>query len=111
MIIETVMYIYNVTVNIEDSAHDEWLQWMKETHIPDVMDTGLFLGNRMMQVMVEEESGITYSIQYEVKDMETLRLYHEVYAEKLQQDALEKFEGKFVAFRTVLRLEHTYPSK
>lgn len=104
------MYIYNVTINIEDSIHDEWLTWMKETHIPDVMDTGMFLRNRILQVMVEEESGTTYSIQYEVQDMETLKLYQEMYSPKLQQDLIDKFGGKFVAFRTVLRVEHNHPS-
>lgn len=102
------MYIYNVTVNIEKDVHDEWLQWMKETHIPDVMETGMFTGSRILQVMVDEESGITYSIQYEVKDTETLKLYNEMYAPKLQQDHKDKFEGKFVAFRTLLRIEHTH---
>ncbi len=102
------MYIYNVTVNIEEEAHDEWLAWMKETHIPDVMETGMFISNRMLEVMVEGENGRTYSIQYEVKDMETVLLYQQVYAPKLQQDHKDKFEGKFVAFRTMLRLEHTF---
>lgn len=102
------MYIYNVTVNIEDSAHDEWLTWMKETHIPDVMDTGLFISNRILQVMVEEDNGTTYSIQYEVRDMETLQLYQQVYAPKLQQEHKDRFEGKFVAFRTILRVEHNH---
>jgi len=106
------MYIYNVTVNIEDSVHDEWLQWMKESHIPDVLETGLFLRNRISQVMVEEESGTTYSIQYDVKDMETLKLYQQVYAPKLQAEHTEKFKDKFVAFRTILRVEHEYdPAK
>ncbi len=102
------MYIYNVTVNIEEEAHDEWLAWMKETHIPDVMETGMFISNRMLEVMVEGENGRTYSIQYEVRDMETVLLYQQVYAPKLQQDHKDKFEGKFVAFRTMLRLEHTF---
>jgi hypothetical protein len=102
------MYIYNVTVNIEDDIHDEWLAWMKETHIPDVMGTGMFLGNKMLEVMVDGENGRTYSIQYEVKDMETLALYQEVYAPKLQQEHIDKFENKFVSFRTLLRLEHTH---
>ncbi|MBT6440423.1 MAG: DUF4286 family protein, partial [Flavobacteriales bacterium] len=26
------MIIYNVTVKINNEVHDEWLQWMKETH-------------------------------------------------------------------------------
>jgi len=40
------MIIYSVTVNIDDSVHDEWVTWMKEVHIPDVMATGYFLENR-----------------------------------------------------------------
>jgi hypothetical protein len=102
------MYIYNVTINIEEEVHQEWLQWMKEVHIPDVMETGMFLDNRILQVMVEEEQGITYSIQYGVRDLETLKLYQEVYAPKLQAEHTAKFKDKFVAFRTILRLEHRH---
>ncbi len=102
------MYIYNVTVNIEEDVHLNWLQWMKETHIPDVMSTKLFKGSKIFQVMVDEQQGITYSIQYTVKDLETLRLYQEVYAPKLQKEHTEKFKDKFVAFRTILREEHEH---
>jgi hypothetical protein len=81
---------------------------MKEKHIPDVMETGMFLGNKIFQVMVEEEQGITYSIQYTVKDLETLQLYQEMYAPKLQQEHTEKYKDKFVAFRTILRMEYEF---
>lgn len=100
------MYIYNVTVNIEKDVHQDWLQWMKDVHIPDVLATGMFIDNRLCQVMVEEEQGITYSIQYRVKDLETLKLYQEMYAPKLQADHMQRFRDKFVAFRTILRIDH-----
>lgn len=100
------MYIYNVTVNIDSSVHDEWLKWMKENHIPDVLATGLFIDNRLCEVMVEEEQGKTYSIQYRVRDLETLKLYQEVYAPKLKEEHQAKFRDKFVAFRTILRIDH-----
>lgn len=100
------MYIYNVTVNIEADVHEDWLKWMKEVHIPDVLATGLFLDNRLCQVMVDEEQGITYAIQYRVRDLETLELYREVYAPKLQEEHGAKFQNKFVAFRTILRIDH-----
>lgn len=96
------MYIYNVTVNIEDDVRDEWLTWMKEHHIPDVLRTGLFIDGRILRVMVDEESGTTYSIQYKVKDLEALKLYEEMYAPGLRKEHSDKYEGKFVAFRTVL---------
>ena len=37
------MIIYNITVSIIDqNIHQNWLKWMKEIHIPEVMDTGFF---------------------------------------------------------------------
>jgi hypothetical protein len=100
------MYIYNVTVNIDDSVHDEWLNWMQRTHIPDVLNTGLFESCRFCRVMVDEESGTTYSIQYLVKDLETLQLYQQMYAPALQKEHTERYEGKFVAFRTILEMKN-----
>ena len=58
------MIIYNVTINIDESVHDKWLKWMRETHIPEVLETGKFLKAKMAKVLVEEEmGGITYYIQ------------------------------------------------
>ena len=35
------MIIYNVTMNVESDIHDEWLNWMRNTHIPKYFATGL----------------------------------------------------------------------
>ncbi len=76
---------------------------MKEVHIPDVMATGFFLENRFAKVLlVEEEGGVSYSVQYVCKNMADLQAYHGSHAPRLQADMKEKYEGKFVAFRTVL---------
>lgn len=99
------MYIYNVTVNIEKSVHEDWLNWMKEVHIPEVLATGLFIDNRLCEVMVEEEQGITYSIQYRLKDLASLDLYQKNFAPKLQAEHTARYRDKFVAFRTILRIE------
>ena len=70
------MIIYNVTVSLVDqSIHQDWLKWMKEIHIPEVMDTGYFLDNKICRLLVEDE--ITYAIQYTCKDMDTLNEYQE----------------------------------
>ena len=101
------MIIYNVTVNIDESAHDEWLQWMRKVHIPDVMSTGLFLSNRMCRILVEEEmGGISYAIQYTAKDKETLEQYQCEHAPRLQKAHTERYKDRFVAFRTFLEVVH-----
>jgi hypothetical protein len=98
------MIIYNVTVNIEDSVHDDWLQWMKKVHIPEVMSTGCFVEYRFARVMVEEESGTTYSIQYLTKNMDSLMDYRNNFAQKLQADTSARYGNQLVAFRTLLEL-------
>ncbi|MDP4855379.1 MAG: DUF4286 family protein, partial [Schleiferiaceae bacterium] len=37
------MYTYNVTVNVDDSIHAEWLHWMRSIHLPVVLATVMFL--------------------------------------------------------------------
>ncbi|MDQ3192863.1 MAG: DUF4286 family protein [Bacteroidota bacterium] len=98
------MIIYNITVNIENDVREEWLTWMKNVHIPDVMKTGLFIENRILKVLVQEESGTTYSIQYTCEKMEDLEKYQQEYAPRLQKEHTDKYKGKFVAFRTLLEV-------
>ncbi len=100
------MILYNVTVNIDLSVHDEWLQWMKEVHIPDVMATGLFLENKMCRIHAEEEGGKSYSIQYLAKSWAEYNQYQEIFAPKLQREHTLKYQGKFAAFRTLLEVVH-----
>ena len=98
------MIIYNVTINVEPEIHDEWFLWMKQTHIPDVLQTGMFSGHKMLKLLNEEpnNTGTTYAVQYYCKDLDDLQRYLEQYAPALRQDSQNKFEGKFVAFRTFL---------
>ena len=98
------MIIYNVTINVDDSIHEEWVHWMQETHMPDMLKTGKFTGALMTKVLVEEElGGTTYSIQYRCPDKARLEAYYKEDAPHLRGDS-KRFEGKFVAFRTELQI-------
>lgn len=102
------MIIYNVTVNIDADVHNEWLKWMKEIHIPDVMKTGLFIENKICRILAEEQGGLSYSIQYLCKDMATFKKYEQEFAPKLREEHSLRFAGKFAAFRTLLEVVHTH---
>lgn len=98
------MFIYNVTVNISDDVHTEWLKWMREIHIPDVMKTGCFIDNRLVKVLYVEDEGHTYSIQYTFLEMEDIENYNKNFAPKLQAEHAAKFKDKYAAFRTLLQV-------
>ena len=99
------MILYNVTINIDDSVHDEWLRWMQEVHIPEVMATGYFLRNQLFKLLTEvDNGGTTYSVQYFCRGMVDLEDYQREEAPALQAKTQALFEGKFYAFRTVLEV-------
>ena len=105
------MLIYNVTINIDDAVHDEWLTWM-ETHILEVLDTGKFISAKFTQVLVDEEmEGKTYSVQYTVNSREDLEAYYKEDADNLRIQGLKKFGDKMLTFRTELQLiNEFYPT-
>lgn len=99
------MIIYNVTVNIHESVHDQWMKWMQEKHIQDVLDTGKFTSARLVRVLVDEEmGGTTYSVQFVTDSMETLQRYYKEDAPRLREEGLKLFADKMLAFRTELEL-------
>jgi len=97
------MILYNVTVNLEKGAEQEWLDWMKNQHIPDVLATGLFLENKIFRLLNETENdGSTFSVQYFANSLDDIEIYIQEHSHRLQSEHAQKFQGRFVAFRSLL---------
>lgn len=102
------MYIYNITTNIEESIHDSWLEWMKETYIPEMIGTGKFLKALMTLVQVNEEmGGVTYAVQYTAKSQEDIQAFRKEDEAKFEL-LNAKFQGKLISFSTEMRIIHTH---
>ncbi|MAM18403.1 MAG: DUF4286 family protein [Bacteroidota bacterium] len=98
------MIIYNVTCNVHETIHDEWVKWMRSEHIPAMLDTGKFHKALMTKVLVKEPmGGITYSIQYTAQNKQLLERYYRENASELREQAA-RFGDKVVSFRTELEV-------
>jgi len=99
------MFLYNVTINLEDSIHDDWMDWMKNKHLEEVMATGCFVAHRILKVLSEiENNGTTYSVQYYFNEMTDYMRYQEKYAPTFRAEGKEKFGDKMMTFRTLLEV-------
>ncbi|REE27818.1 uncharacterized protein DUF4286 [Winogradskyella pacifica] len=101
------MIIYNVTLNIDKSIHQEWLKWIKE-HIPQVLATGKFKEAKLTKVLVEDDETETYSVQYRAHSRDALNSYYAEHSERLKQDGLQRFGDKVLSFRTELEVVDEY---
>lgn len=98
------MIVYNVTLNVDEIIKEEWLQWMKEIHLPEVMATGKFISYEMYKIQNHNPSDNSnnYSVQYKANSLEDYEEYVNKFGTALKQKTLEKYGDKILAFRTIL---------
>ena len=102
------MIIYNETVNVDESIAEEWLRWMQETYIPEVMKTGIFLKSQINRVITQNDTGSTFAIAYTCPSMEALHKYQINFAAELQQQHMARYLDKAVAFHTLMEVIRQY---
>lgn len=98
------MILYNVTVSIDESIHEDWLDWMRAKHVPEVMATGCFVEARISKVHGEEEGGFTFAMSYVATNQEKYDEYQNNHAAALQAEHNARYAGNVAAFRTMLTI-------
>ena len=97
------MILFNTTVIISNSAESDWLEWMKNTQIPDVMDTGLPAEYRLYRLVTDiDQEGTTYTCQYLFSSMAAYEVYSIEYQEFFNGELYQKFKDQHFCFQTVL---------
>lgn len=99
------MLIYNVTIQVQKAIQEEWLNWLKQDHIPEVTGTGCFSQANILRLIETDDSeGPTFAIQYLTESKDLYNLYKEKYAEIMRQRSIDKWGNRFIAFRTLLQV-------
>ena len=98
------MIIYNVTVSVEKSIKSDWIKWMQEVHVPEVMSAGVFTKAQINRVIVQGDNNNTFAIAYTCQSMKHLHQYQIKFAPELQQKHIARYGDKAVAFRTIMEV-------
>lgn len=98
------MIIYSITTIVKKEVEDEWLKWMRDTHIPVILKTGYFNNYKMYKVRIPTsiEGETTYIMHYECESIDTYLTYAERESSRLQAVYAAKFVGKVTTARTVM---------
>ena len=97
------MILYNVTVGIDRAVEKEWIDWMKNEHIPEVMNLGIFKDFKFYKVLShDDEANVSYCIQYFTPTIQEFNKYLSDFAPGLVEKHKKRFADKHVAFRTLL---------
>ena len=99
------MFIYNVTIKVQQAIKDEWLNWLKEEHIPEMINTGCFTNATVLQLLeIDDSEGPTFAIQYQAESKALYNQYIEKFAGIMRQKSFDKWGDKFIAFRSLMQV-------
>ncbi len=99
------MIVYNTTFHIEKEVLDACLAYLKQHYIPCVLKSGLLLNPHLRRVMLAEEAeenGVNFSVQFEVKDLDTLNGWLQREGNQLYKELICRFGYKIAGFSTLL---------
>ena len=99
------MFIYNLTVKVDNHILQPWLQEWKEEHISRDYATNLFTENKFLRLLDQDDiDSSTYVVQYFTDTKEKYDKYLNEYASLFRGKAFEKWGNNFVAFRPLCKL-------
>jgi len=99
------MLIFNTTYLVSDKAHGSWLKWIREQHIPFMLDSTYFSQPQVARVITSaEQEGTSFSVQFKVNDMRTLKKWNQEYSAIFQENCSQQFGSEVIFFTTVLEL-------
>lgn len=99
------MFIYNVTIKVDNSIAAHWLKWLKEEHIPELMQTGCFTSHTILHLLeIDDSEGPTYAIQYKVESKALYNNYLNKHAAIMRAKSFEKWGSQFIAYRSFMQI-------
>lgn len=99
------MIVYNVTIKITNAIHEDWLQWLKDEHVPGIIQTGCFTHAVILKLMeTDDTEGPTYTVQYFAESKALYNNYIENHAALMRQKSFDKWCDQFIAFRSVMQV-------
>ena len=107
------MKIYNITFNVDNSVQEEWLKWIRHTHIKTVLNTGCFSSARFTKVLSHKDPGAeNFSIQFLAETEDGIENYLNNHAPKIKHEIITTFRNKVLFFETEMEyIEDFYLNK
>ena len=97
------MIIYSVTISLEPTIEAQWIEWMKQRHIPDVLRTRCFTKCRVSKVVDADATGPVYLMEYSCPSLDEYHRYRDNFAPALQKEHADLFGGRFRGSRQILK--------
>ncbi|HEY0298027.1 MAG TPA: DUF4286 family protein [Arachidicoccus sp.] len=99
------MYLYNITIKVDWSIHDDWLRWMNEEHIAQILSYNNFHRYSLYKILnIDESDGPTYALQLFAESKALYNSFIEIHLHSINQIQKEHWGSKMLSFSTLMEI-------
>lgn len=92
-------------MKVEWSIAQEWLQWMQDTYIRQIIGTQCFAEHQFVQLMqIDETEGPTFATQYFAKTSHDYNRFLQYHSSNFSTLISNKWGDKCIAFGTLMKV-------
>lgn len=92
------MYLYNISIIVEETQHDQFSNWLKTEWLPELSKE-----IKLLKMLNSPHEGHTYCIQMIVMDQEEINQFQETHLSNLQQHIGLNYNEKVFIFDSVMQ--------
>jgi len=97
------MLIFNTTYHVDDDICDVYVDFMKNSYVPQATESGFLHSPCFTKIHPQhEQDGVSYSLQFKVKNIDTLNYWLGGGGKLLHQEFVNKFGNKAPGFITIM---------
>ncbi len=96
------MIIYEVNLSIESALESAFIPWLK-THMDEMLKFDGFIDASLFMDVESDHAAKNWVVQYKVESMAHLEDYFNLHANRMRQEALDRFCDGFTATRRILK--------
>ena len=97
--------IYNITLKVERSIEQPWLQWLVNDYAPGIIATNCFTKFTTLKLLeLDDLDGSTYALQFFSESFENYERYLKNFAEDFAEKSFDKWGQKMISFGTVMQV-------
>ncbi len=98
------MIIFNITFNVEDDISREWLDYMQNELIPEMLKTKRVHSAVLSELLLDEPQGTSYALQFKSDNAENLKKFKEEELPRIFTGISTKYGDKVVFFPTEMKI-------
>lgn len=99
------MLIYNTSYHFEETLEQNFIIWLKEVHVPAVLEEGTLKNPRICKILSHQQDGdVSYTLQWEVENSTVLHRWHIKQGDFAVNEIKKIFDDKVMFFETLMRV-------